>query len=73
MHEAIIKNFDIACRYPYAYQGELLQMIAEKEGLTKDHIVITGGSTEGLKDWCSISTGTIEETEVFCKGIRSVL
>jgi histidinol-phosphate aminotransferase len=26
----------------------LVEMIAEKEGVTKDHIVVTGGSTEGL-------------------------
>lgn len=49
VREAIIKNFDIACRYPYGYQGNLLEMIAKKEGVTPDHIVITGGSTEGLK------------------------
>ena len=36
-------------RYPSIKFGELLQMIAEKEGVTKDHIVVTGGSTEGLK------------------------
>ena len=43
------KSFDESCRYPYSYQQELLSMLAKKEGVTTDHIVITGGSTEGLK------------------------
>lgn len=45
---AITANFDEACRYPFAVLGDLVQMIAEKEGVTKDHIVVTGGSGEGL-------------------------
>ncbi|MDH5608295.1 MAG: aminotransferase class I/II-fold pyridoxal phosphate-dependent enzyme [Cyclobacteriaceae bacterium] len=49
VQEAIKKGFDIACRYPFAYSRELEQMIAEKEGVPTDHIVICGGSTEGLK------------------------
>lgn len=47
---AVIKNnFDNACRYPFDYLRGLVTMIAEKEGVTKDHVVVTGGSTEGLK------------------------
>jgi len=49
VRQSIIDNFDIACRYPSIALKELVQMIADKEGVTKDHIVITGGSTEGLK------------------------
>jgi len=46
----ILKNsFDIACRYPFSVLGDLVQLLAEKEGVTKDHIVVCGGSTEGLK------------------------
>ena len=45
---AITNNFDEACRYPFAVLGDLVRMIAEKEGVTKDHIVVTGGSGEGL-------------------------
>ena len=46
---AVITNsFDIACRYPSQELPSLVQMIAEKEGVTKDHIVVTGGSGEGL-------------------------
>ncbi|AWX46271.1 Histidinol-phosphate transaminase [Flagellimonas maritima] len=46
---AITQSFDIACRYPSIVFSELVEMIAEKEGVTKNHIVVTGGSTEGLK------------------------
>ena len=46
---AITNTFDDACRYPFMALPQLVDMIAEKEGVTKDHIVVTGGSTEGLK------------------------
>jgi len=49
VREVIVNNFDNACRYPFNMLGDLVQKIAEKEGVSKDHIVITGGSTEGLK------------------------
>jgi len=49
VRQAIIDSFDLGCRYPYAWQEELLERIADREGLSKEHIVITGGSTEGLK------------------------
>lgn len=45
---AITNTFDEACRYPFAVLGDLVRMIAQKEGVTKDHIVVTGGSGEGL-------------------------
>lgn len=45
---AITNAFDLACRYPFQELRSLVQMIAEKEGVTKDHIVVTGGSGEGL-------------------------
>ncbi len=46
----VIKNaFDKACRYPSIVFRPLLEQIAETEGVTTDHIVLTGGSTEGLK------------------------
>ncbi|MGB5357199.1 MAG: histidinol-phosphate transaminase [Eudoraea sp.] len=37
------------CRYPFRSLSTLVKLIAEKEGVHKDSIVITGGSTEGLK------------------------
>ncbi len=49
VREAMVKAFDIGCRYPDPYSRELLNMIAEKEGVSRDHIVITGGSSEGLR------------------------
>jgi len=44
----ITNTFDDACRYPFRVLPSLVKMIAEKEGVTKDHVVVTGGSTEGL-------------------------
>lgn len=49
VQEAVNAIFANGCRYPYKYADELAILLAEKEGVTKDHIVITGGSTEGLK------------------------
>ncbi|NAS13079.1 pyridoxal phosphate-dependent aminotransferase [Poritiphilus flavus] len=47
---AILSNtFDEACRYPFAKLRTLVEAISEKEGVTKDHIVVCGGSTEGLR------------------------
>lgn len=46
---AISNAFDKACRYPSIVFRPLLEQIAETEGVSSDHIVITGGSTEGLK------------------------
>jgi histidinol-phosphate aminotransferase len=45
----ITEAFDKACRYPSLVFRPLLEQFAATEGLTQDHIVITGGSTEGLK------------------------
>lgn len=47
MKEAMTNAFINGCRYPD--NRELARMIAKKEGVTQDHIVIAGGSTEGLK------------------------
>lgn len=46
---AITAAFDNACRYPSFVFRPLLEKIAETEGVSTDHIVVTGGSTEGLK------------------------
>ncbi len=48
VREAMVKAFDLGCRYTYGHEKPLKEMIAEREGLTPDHIVITGGSREGL-------------------------
>ena len=49
VRKAIIDAFDYGCRYPGEMINELASIIAKKEGVTRDHVVITGGSTEGLK------------------------
>ena len=49
VREAMIKAFDHTCRYPYGYMTELVKAIAAKEGVPTNHVVLTGGSTEGLK------------------------
>lgn len=46
---AMTEAFDRGCRYPSSYMDELVTMIAKKEGVSTDHIVLAGGSTEGLK------------------------
>ncbi|MDX1315006.1 MAG: histidinol-phosphate transaminase [Eudoraea sp.] len=49
VREVMTKTFDEACRYPFNALRGLVSMIAEKEGVSKDHVVVTGGSTEGLR------------------------
>ncbi|EAR01520.1 pyridoxal phosphate-dependent aminotransferase [Maribacter sp. HTCC2170] len=49
VRKTIADNFDVGCRYPFRTLASLVKMIAAKEGVDKNHVVITGGSTEGLK------------------------
>lgn len=49
VRQAMIQGFEKACRYPWRYADELLQMIADREQVSTDHIVLTAGSTEGLR------------------------
>lgn len=49
VRKAITASFDHTCRYPFAYLKELVKNIAEKEGVPENYVVVTGGSTEGLK------------------------
>jgi histidinol-phosphate aminotransferase len=49
VRKAITRAFDHGCRYPYAYADELAVKLAAKEGVDPESIIITGGSTEGLK------------------------
>jgi histidinol-phosphate aminotransferase len=49
VRKAMTNGFDLGCRYPWGYNPELVKMIAEKEGVPEDHIVMVAGSTEGLK------------------------
>jgi len=49
VQEAISTAFDHACRYPYQYSDALAEKLAKKHGVGPESIIITGGSTEGLK------------------------
>jgi histidinol-phosphate aminotransferase len=49
MRKAMTAAFDDGCRYPWSYNSALVKMVAEKEGVPEDHIVLVAGSTEGLK------------------------
>jgi histidinol-phosphate aminotransferase len=49
VRQAMTEAFDNVCRYPFGYYNELVDMLAKKHGVTKDHILLTAGSTEGLK------------------------
>ena len=57
VRDVITNSFDDACRYPFGMLGDLAKQIAEKEGVSKDHVVITGGSTEGIES-CRIDLRT---------------
>ena len=48
--EAVMKAFmESSHQYPFAKIAELQKDIADKEGVSSESIVVTGGSTEGLK------------------------
>lgn len=49
MRQAMMDHFDLGCRYPWGYNADLVKLLAEKEGVPEDHIVLVAGSTEGLK------------------------
>ena len=49
VQERIKNSFVHACRYPYAYSDDLELILAKKHGVDPESIIVTGGSTEGLK------------------------
>ena len=49
VQSAIQEAFVHGCRYPYAYSDGLAEILAEKHGVSPESIIVTGGSTEGLK------------------------
>lgn len=49
VRETMSRAFDKVCRYPWAEREEITRKIAEKEGVPTDHVLVTVGSTEGLK------------------------
>ena len=46
---AIIDALDLGCRYPSEHYQKLEMMIAEKEGLSPDYVVLGAGSSEILR------------------------
>lgn len=48
MRMAMTKGFDEGFIYPFGRIRELQELIAQKHGVTADHIVISAGSREGL-------------------------
>ncbi|MDO7586789.1 MAG: aminotransferase class I/II-fold pyridoxal phosphate-dependent enzyme, partial [Flavobacteriaceae bacterium] len=49
VQERIKQSFVHGCRYPYAYSDDLAEQLAKKHGVAPESIIITGGSTEGLR------------------------
>ena len=49
VRDAMVSDFDKVCRYPSMYYKELVDMLAKKHNVDSDHIILTAGSTEGLK------------------------
>ncbi len=49
VRNAVKNAFSDGCRYPYSYMDELAVLLAKKHGVEAQSILITGGSTEGLK------------------------
>ncbi len=49
VRDAMVKSFDSVCRYPWLETDRVTEKIAEKEGVSPEHILVTVGSTEGLK------------------------
>jgi len=49
VRQAMTAAYDTVCRYPYSWYKELVEMLAKKHGVASDNIMLTAGSTEGLK------------------------
>ncbi|MFZ1751113.1 MAG: histidinol-phosphate transaminase [Saprospiraceae bacterium] len=49
VREKMVAAFNRACRYPGSEVASLTAKIADKEGVSPEHILLTVGSTEGLK------------------------
>lgn len=49
VRNAVKNAFNIGCRYPYEYAENLEGILAKKHGVAPESVIVTGGSTEGLK------------------------
>ena len=47
--ERVKKSFEYGCRYPYSYADDLSIILARKHSVDPESVIITGGSTEGLR------------------------
>lgn len=47
--QAMVEAFEWGCRYPHSYATALAEKIAKKHGVSREHIVLGSGSSEGLK------------------------
>ncbi|MEN0049734.1 MAG: histidinol-phosphate transaminase [Bacteroidota bacterium] len=47
--KAMYDAMDLSFRYPVSHYKVLLEKLAKKEGVSKDHILLTSGSNEGLR------------------------
>lgn len=49
VRQVIAGAFDQACRYPWMEMDAVRQKVAAREGVSPEHVLLTVGSTEGLK------------------------
>ena len=49
VQQAMTDAFDRVCRYPGSFYADLRDMLAQKHQVSKAHILLCAGSTEGLK------------------------
>jgi histidinol-phosphate aminotransferase len=49
MRKAMTIALDEGCRYPWSQNGSLVKMVADREGVPEEYVVLTAGSMEGLK------------------------
>ena len=49
VRNAVKNAFNVGCRYPYSYADNLEKTLAKKLGVDPVSVIVTGGSTEGLK------------------------
>lgn len=59
--QAMIDAMDQSCRYPWGSHNALTKDLAEKYGVTEDHIVLCAGSNEGLRATALVYGGPQQE------------
>jgi len=59
--KAMIDEMDACCRYPWGSHAALIRDLAQKHGVTEEHIVLCAGSNEGLRATALIYGGPQQE------------